>query len=133
MTRLSLASIGPNTKADDVSRTWRAACSAIARNSDSRAARFAELVSASPEAPLATVLRRSGASRRTIERIFHAETSMSLGQWLRRQKLLHALRRLAAGETVNSIALELGYNSPSAFIAMFRRELGQTPARYFET
>jgi len=100
---------------------------------DSRAARFAELVSASPEAPLATVLRRSGASRRTIERIFHAETSMSLGQWLRRQKLLHALRRLAAGETVNSIALELGYNSPSAFIAMFRRELGQTPARYFET
>ena len=100
---------------------------------DSRAARFAELVAAAPEAPLVTALRRSGASRRTLERVFHAETSMSLGQWLRRQKLLHALRRLAAGETVNSIALELGYSSPSAFIAMFRRELGQTPARYFGT
>ena len=33
---------------------------------------------------------------------------MSLGQWLRRQRLLHALRRLAAGEGVNTVALELG-------------------------
>ena len=57
---------------------------------------------------------------------------MSLGQWQRRLKLLHALRRLAAGEPVEAAALELGYNSSSAFIAMFRRELGQTPKRYFE-
>jgi AraC-like DNA-binding protein len=78
-------------------------------------------------------MRRSGASRRTLERIFRADTAMSLGQWLRRQKLLHALRRLAAGEAVNAIAIELGYNSASAFIAMFRRELGHTPKRYFET
>jgi AraC-like DNA-binding protein len=77
-------------------------------------------------------LRRAAASRRTLERIFRDETAMSLGQWLRRQKLLHALRRLAARENVNAIALELGYSSPSAFIAMFRRELGQTPKRYFE-
>jgi len=79
------------------------------------------------------MLRRCGASRRTLERVFRAETAMSLGQWLRRQKLLQAMRRLAAGECVNTIAIELGYNSASAFIAMFRRELGQTPKRYFET
>jgi hypothetical protein len=76
-------------------------------------------------------MRKSGASRRTLERLFQAETGMSLGQWQRRQKLLQALRRLAAGELVENIALELGYNSASAFIAMFRRELGQTPKRYF--
>ena len=42
------------------------------------------------------------------------------------------VRRLAAGENVSGVAGELGYNSASAFIAMFRRELGQTPKRYFE-
>lgn len=101
--------------------------------SDPRAARFAELAAADGEMPVARMLRLAGASRRTLERVFRAETSMTLGQWLRRQKLLLALRRLAAGEAVNTIALELGYNSPSAFIAMFRRELGQTPTRYFES
>jgi AraC-like DNA-binding protein len=102
---------------------------------ENRAARFAELVAGEGcgETPVGVLIRRSGASRRTLERIFRAETAMSLGQWLRRQKLLNGLRRLAAGEPVNAIALELGYNSASAFIAMFRRELGQTPKRYFET
>lgn len=71
-----------------------------------------------------------GASRRTLERLFREETGMSLGQWTRRHLLLQALRRLAAGDAVKTVALELGYNSPSAFIAMFRRELGQTPTAY---
>ena len=101
---------------------------------DPRAARFASLIAADPGAkvPLNKILRRCGVSRRTLERLFHVETGMSLGHWLRRQKLLHALRRLAAGECVETIAWELGYNGASAFIAMFRRELGQTPKRYLE-
>jgi AraC-like DNA-binding protein len=102
---------------------------------DSRAAQFAAIAEADPggKTPIEKILRKCGASRRTIERLFHAETAMSLGQWLRRQKLLHALRRLAAGDAVKAVALELGYGSASAFIAMFQRELGQTPKRYFET
>jgi AraC-like DNA-binding protein len=102
---------------------------------EARAAQFAALAAAEPgdKPDMAKMLRRSGASRRTLERIFRAETGMSLGQWLRRQKLLRALRLLAAGECVNNIALDLGYNSASAFIAMFRRELGHTPKQYFET
>jgi AraC-like DNA-binding protein len=100
---------------------------------DSRAARFAALANRdSGGAPsTAALLRQCGTSRRTMERLFRAETGMSLGQWQRRQTLLHALRLLAAGESVSGVAAELGYNSPSAFIAMFRRELGQTPKRYF--
>jgi AraC-like DNA-binding protein len=89
--------------------------------SDPRALRFAET----------QVIKKAGASRRTLERIFRAETGMSLGQWVRRRKLLDALRRLAAGEAVNAVALELGYSSASAFVAMFRRELGHTPTRYW--
>ena len=101
---------------------------------DSRAAQFAALANRDSGGvrPMETLLRQCGASRRTMERLFRAETGMSLGQWQRRQTLLHALRRLAAGENVSGIAGELGYSSPSAFIAMFRRELGQTPTRYFE-
>ncbi|HKF20578.1 MAG TPA: helix-turn-helix transcriptional regulator [Candidatus Angelobacter sp.] len=102
---------------------------------DPRAAMLGQLTQADPGAtmPLKKMLRQCGASRRTMERIFSAETGMSLGQWLRRQRLLDALRRLGAGACVNTVALELGYNSSSAFIAMFRRELGQTPKRYCET
>jgi AraC-like DNA-binding protein len=101
---------------------------------DRRAMQFAELANRDAGGVPSTemLLRQCGTSRRTMERLFRAETGMSLGQWQRRQTLLHALRRLAAGENVTGVAGELGYNSASAFIAMFRRELGQTPKRYFE-
>ncbi|MBZ5625349.1 MAG: AraC family transcriptional regulator, partial [Acidobacteriia bacterium] len=57
---------------------------------DRRAAQFAAIVDADPggKMPMEKMLRTCGASRRTIERLFRAETAMSLGQWLRRQKLL---------------------------------------------
>jgi AraC-like DNA-binding protein len=32
---------------------------------------------------------------------------------------------------VTGAALDAGYSSPSAFIAMFRKQLGTTPNRYF--
>lgn len=65
-----------------------------------------------------------------MERIFKEETGMSLGQWLRRRKLLQSLEMLADGETIGSVAFELGYSTPSSFIAMFKRELGSTPGEY---
>jgi AraC-like DNA-binding protein len=58
---------------------------------------------------------------------------MSFGPWRRQALLLASLSRLAAGEPVTNIALDLGYDSPSAFTAMFRRTLGVTPSRYFAT
>ena len=52
----------------------------------------------------------------------------------RRQRvLLAALERLGNGEPVTSVALSLGYDSPSAFIAMFKKTLGATPSRYLQT
>ena len=56
---------------------------------------------------------------------------MSFGAWRRQLRLLRALERLAAGEPVTTVALALGYDSTSAFIAMFRRNLGRTPGSYF--
>ncbi|HID9329325.1 TPA: helix-turn-helix domain-containing protein, partial [Klebsiella pneumoniae] len=37
---------------------------------------------------------------------------------------------LAAGKPVTAIALDLGYDNVSAFIALFRRMFGTTPGRY---
>ncbi len=72
-----------------------------------------------------------GASERTLARIFTRETGMTFGQWRQQAVLLAALARLARGESVTTVALDLGYASQSAFIAMFRRALGRTPGRYF--
>ncbi len=57
---------------------------------------------------------------------------MTFGKWRQQLRLLHALQRLAAGEKVIGAALEAGYGSTSAFISMFRKQLGTTPTRYFK-
>jgi AraC-like DNA-binding protein len=46
-------------------------------------------------------------------------------------RLLAALERLACGEPIAVVALDLGYRNPSSFSAMFRRALGTTPSAYF--
>lgn len=71
-----------------------------------------------------------GASPRTLARSFPRETGLTFGGWRQRRRVLAALERLADGEPVTSVALDLGYDSPSAFTAMFRRTLGVAPSRY---
>ncbi len=74
----------------------------------------------------------AGASTRTLSRLFLAETGMTFRQWQRQARLLAALVRLAEGAPVTTLAFDLGYESPSAFISAFRRALGKTPRRYFD-
>ncbi len=99
---------------------------------DPRARRFASALQKQPDdgASIAALSRRAGASRRTMERLFLAETKMTAGEWRRRLRLLHGVRLLAGGESVSNAAAEAGYASPSAFIAAFRRTFGTTPSRY---
>ena len=70
------------------------------------------------------------ASRKTIERLFAAETGMPPSRWLRHVRILHAISRLAAGEKVSSVAFDMGYASSSAFSYMFRRALGRSPSDF---
>ena len=100
---------------------------------DPRARAAAEHLIRDPAVPnaLMRAAKRAGASRRTLERCFNAETSMTLGRWLQRARLIEGVRRLACGIDVTSVALDVGYSGPSAFIAAFRAQLGTTPARYF--
>jgi AraC-like DNA-binding protein len=70
-------------------------------------------------------------SRRAFTRLFRRETAMSFSAWRQQACLLAALPRLAAGEPVTAVALDLGYDSPAAFATMFKRALGSPPSRYF--
>ncbi|WP_024850975.1 AraC family transcriptional regulator [Hydrogenovibrio kuenenii] len=72
-----------------------------------------------------------GASSRTLARLFNKETGMNFGQWRNQLRLIEAIDRLGQGQSVTNVAIDLGYNSPSAFIAMFRKKLGKSPAAYF--
>lgn len=75
--------------------------------------------------------KAAGLSPRTARRLFLTETGFTFAQWRQQAQLTHALERLARGEPVADIADALGYATPSAFIAMFKRSFGVPPARYF--
>jgi AraC-like DNA-binding protein len=72
-----------------------------------------------------------GMTERTVARLFLKETGLTFGQWRRQLRLLAALERLGAGESVSNVALDVGYEDVSSFIAVFKSALGDTPARYF--
>lgn len=72
----------------------------------------------------------AGIAPRTLTRRFLAETGFSFTEWRQRLRLLRALELLAAGKPVGAIALDLGYDNVSAFIALFRRTFGVTPGQY---
>ena len=67
---------------------------------------------------------RIGMSRRTLTRHFRAETGLSFGEWRRRLRLLHTLKRQAEGDALHRLAAAVGYRSPQALRAMIRRAAG---------
>jgi AraC-like DNA-binding protein len=69
-------------------------------------------------------------NRRRFTRLFRRETGMSFAEWRQQACLSVALPRLAAGEAVTTIALDLAYESPASFSTMFKRALGVAPSRY---
>jgi AraC-like DNA-binding protein len=73
---------------------------------------------------------RHGTTARTLARHFRRQTGMSFAEWRRRARLLRALGWIAEGRPILAVALDLGYDSPSAFSAMFRRELGVPPSHF---
>jgi AraC-like DNA-binding protein/quercetin dioxygenase-like cupin family protein len=101
---------------------------------DSRALRVAESLRLRPgdNESLDVLAKDAGASKRTIERLFQDETDLSFGKWRQQLRLLHALKLLALGESVTTAALEVGYDSTSAFISVFKNAMGTTPGRYYE-
>ncbi|HZX27356.1 MAG TPA: AraC family transcriptional regulator [Telluria sp.] len=74
----------------------------------------------------------AGITPRTLTRRYTAETGLAFSAWRQRARLLRSLELLAVGQPVTTVALELGYDSLSAFIAMFRRAMGVSPGAYVD-
>jgi AraC-like DNA-binding protein len=72
----------------------------------------------------------AGMARRTFTRAFKEETGMGVAIWRQQVRLMEALSRLALGESITMVAFEVGYESPSAFTAMFHRTFGVPPSRF---
>jgi AraC-like DNA-binding protein len=101
--------------------------------SDARAGRIMQVLHNDPSdsRPLSELCRVGGASKRTVERLFQQDAGMTFGKWRQQLRLMRAMQLLAEGAKVTHAALEAGYSTPSAFICMFRKTLGTTPASYF--
>ena len=69
-------------------------------------------------------------SSRTLYRRFLKETGISFARWKQQARVLEAIRRLADGTPVTAVAMDLGYDSASAFSTMFRRSLGVSPRAF---
>lgn len=79
---------------------------------------------------LDTMAEWSSMSRRTFTRKFLEHTGMTFVAWRQQVCLLEATARLSHGASITDVALGLGFSSSSAFTSVFRRNLGDSPARY---
>ncbi len=73
-----------------------------------------------------------GYSPRTLIRRIKTETGMSFREYRRQARIFAALELLSAGNSVTNTALEVGFESPSAFIQSFKEVMGKTPGQMFD-
>ena len=84
----------------------------------------------SQRATLAEWAADTGASERTVARLFRDELGLSYQQWRQQAILAHALPLLTRGQSVSTVAAASGYASDSAFTAMFKAAMGQPPSHF---
>jgi AraC-like DNA-binding protein len=99
---------------------------------DARLREIADALAADPSnrATIAEWARRVAMSERTLCRLILQQTGMSFGRWRQQFHIILALERLTKGDPVQTVAFDLGYESASAFITMFKKALGQPPGKY---
>lgn len=78
---------------------------------------------------LYAIAREAGASSYHFARLFHAYTGETPFDFQRRLRLIEALRRLQKKPhcPITDIALDVGYETPSAFNKVFRKTLQMSP------
>ena len=70
------------------------------------------------------------ASPRTLTRVFKSETGITYSEWKQIMAIHIAIIELYLGVSITMIAKNLGYESSSAFIYMFRKHMKVTPSNY---
>ncbi|WP_433517627.1 AraC family transcriptional regulator [Nonomuraea sp. CA-143628] len=100
---------------------------------DPRAGHIADALIADPSdcRSLQAWARAVHTSERTLTRLFTQETGLTFRQWRMTLRIRESLPHLASGMSVAAVAHRVGYETPSAFVAAFCREIGVTPASFF--
>lgn len=70
-------------------------------------------------------------SDRSLARLVKRETGLTFGRWRQQLHMIVAMQQLSGGATVQQVAGNLGYDSVTAFITMFKKSTGQPPGKYF--
>ena len=76
--------------------------------------------------------RMAGYSEAYYSELFKKVTGISMGQYLTRRKLAHAICEIAAGRRMLETALEYGFDTYAGFYKAFCREYGCSPAVYLK-
>lgn len=100
--------------------------------SDPRLARVCAGILARPgdEHRIDRLARQGGASARTLGRLARDELGCPLSTWRQQARVLSAVPMLIAGQQVTRVAQALGYGTPGAFAAVFKRIMGVSPRAY---
>jgi AraC-like DNA-binding protein/quercetin dioxygenase-like cupin family protein len=100
--------------------------------SDRRLRRIADHLVADPSdrTTIPEWARKVGMSERTLFRLLLKETGMSFVRWRQQFQIMLALKRLSEGDSVQAVAFDLGYESSSSFVTMFRKTLGKPPLKF---
>ena len=101
-------------------------------SSEPRLRRIAAALADNPadRSTLAEWADRVALSESSLARLVAKETGLTFGRWRQQLHLIVALRELASGASVQQISADLGYESVTAFITMFKKALGKPPAKY---
>jgi AraC-like DNA-binding protein len=69
---------------------------------------------------------------RTLTRLFIKEVGMTFVNWRKQIRMMEAIEKLEKGVPITQISIDLGYNSSSSFIEVFRKEFGVSPSNYLK-
>lgn len=90
-----------------------------------------ERLSDDPVAPsLAELAKLCNISVRQLTRGFKVSRGCSIGDYVEQRRMEAAKRLLVDGESVKTIAFNMGYSSPSSFTFAFRRAVGISPSQF---
>lgn len=96
---------------------------------DPRAKRLADrfMEEGTANVELESLLADIGLSRRTVERLFQAETGLAPARWRRILLLSRSLELLARGSSIDEVFPAAGYGTRSAFTEAFSKTFGFSP------
>lgn len=83
--------------------------------------------------PLGSLCKNAGVGIRTLQRVFRRELGVNFETWRRQVRLMKAIERLVAGDSVKQAAFDVGYQESNALVSLFRSSFGLPPKAWMSS